>query len=117
MNARLIRFGEIEIDGHRFECDVVIEQGEVRRRRKKPSKSYRDQLGHTPLSIYEEIPWHGERLIIGTGIDGQLPIMPDVFVEAAHRGIEVLAIPTHDACELLGEVDPQDINAILHITC
>ena len=50
-------FGTIVIDGNRFEHDVVVEAGRVRRRKKGPSKSYRDRYGHTPLSADEDIPW------------------------------------------------------------
>jgi len=50
MDARLISFGLIEIDGRRFEHDVVVEGGVVRRRKKAASKAYRDRYGHTPLS-------------------------------------------------------------------
>ena len=39
----------------------------MRKRKKKPSKPYRDEFGHTPLSADEELPWGGGRLIIGTG--------------------------------------------------
>ena len=38
MKARWIAFGEIEIEGRRYTHDVVIEAGEVEKRRKKPSK-------------------------------------------------------------------------------
>src|SRR5437867_1413471 len=37
MDVRLIRFGEIEVEGKRHRADVVIEQGHIRRRHKKPS--------------------------------------------------------------------------------
>ena len=50
MDARLISFGLVEIDGRRFDRDVVVEAGHVRRRKKKPSKAYRDRYGHPPLS-------------------------------------------------------------------
>ena len=50
MNTRWLGFGEIELEGKRYDADVVIEYGQVRRRRKKPSKRYRDRFGHTPLS-------------------------------------------------------------------
>jgi len=57
MHARLIAFGQIEIDGQRFTHDVVVEGGRVRRRKKGPSKVYRDRYGHAPLSPEEAIPW------------------------------------------------------------
>ncbi len=39
-------FGSIRIDGVTYEHDVVIDRGEVRKRRKKASKRYRDGYGH-----------------------------------------------------------------------
>lgn len=117
MHARLVQFGELDIDGRRFANDVVIEAGRIRKRKKKPSKSYRDRYGHTPLSVDEAIPWHGARLIVGTGAYGKLPIMPEVADEAELRGIELVAVPTEQACQLIDDCPDADINAILHITC
>ena len=48
MKAKLVAFGELQIEGERYTCDVVIESGRTRRRRKGPSKPLRDQFGHTP---------------------------------------------------------------------
>jgi hypothetical protein len=44
-------FGSLTIDGKTYEIDVVIDRGEIRERKKKPSKQFRDDFGHTPLSI------------------------------------------------------------------
>ena len=117
MEARLISFGLIEIDGQRYEYDVVLEQGVIRKRKKGPSKVHRERYGHTPLSIDETIPWSASILIIGTGASGQLPIMPGLYEEARRRGVEVVAEPTAEACERLGSANPEDISAILHVTC
>ena len=117
MKAQLVKFGSIEIDGRTYDHDVVIEQGEVRKRVKKPSKPHRAQYGHTPLSADEEIPWGGSRLIIGTGAYGSLPIMPALNQEADRRGVELVASPTADACGLIADLDRRDVNAILHVTC
>ena len=57
MKARLIKFGEIEVEGKRHTHDVVIDGGKVRKRKKGPSKQFREKFGHTPLSTEEEIPW------------------------------------------------------------
>jgi hypothetical protein len=68
-------FGSIRIDGVTYEHDVVIDRGEVRKRKKKASKQYRDGYGHTPLSAKEDIPWQCRRLVVGTGAEGRLPVM------------------------------------------
>lgn len=117
MKASLLEFGVLEIDGERFEHDVVIEGGRVRKRRKKASAPLRDRYGHTPLSLLEPIPWRCRRLIVGTGADGALPIDPDVLTEARRRGVELIAVPTEEACELLSEANLATTNAILHVTC
>ena len=109
-------FGSIRIDGVTYECDVVIDRGEIRKRKKKPSKQYRDAFGHTPLSNEETIPWKCRRLVIGTGAHGALPVMNEVKDEAKKRKVELLILPTAQAIEILGE-DPAGTNAILHITC
>jgi hypothetical protein len=50
MKARLIKFGEIEVEGTRYAHDVVIDGGNVRKRKKERSKQFREKFGHTPLS-------------------------------------------------------------------
>jgi hypothetical protein len=117
MNAQFLGFGEIRIEGKRYDADVVIECGQVRRRRKKPSKPYRDRFGHTPLSAEESIPWGGSRLIVGTGADGRLPIMAEVYELAARRNVEIVALPTAPACRLIANFEPGEVNAVLHVTC
>ena len=67
-------FGSIRIDGTTYNHDVVIDRGQVRKRKKKFSKQFRSEFGHTPLSIEEKIPWKCRRLVIGTGA-GALPVM------------------------------------------
>jgi len=108
-------FGSIQIDGITYEHDVVIDRGEIRKRKKKPSQKFRDTFGHTPLSVEEEIPWKCGRLVIGTGT-GALPVMEQVKLEADRRKIELVIVPTGRAIELL-KGQPPDTNAILHVTC
>jgi len=108
-------FGSLQIDGRTYEEDVVIERGEIRKRKKRPSKKFRDDFGHTPLSIEEKIPWKCKRLVIGTGAYGRLPVMKEVQVEAERRHVELVVVPTNDALRLMER--ESDANAILHVTC
>ena len=98
-----------------YDHDVVIDRGDVRTRKKKPSKKFRDEFGHTPVSVEEKIPWQCRRLIIGTGT-GALPVMDDVKNEAKRRRIALLVLPTAEAIETL-KAHPDETNAILHVTC
>lgn len=115
MRFEKFSFGSIRIDGTTYEHDVIIDHGEVRKRRKKPSKEFRDAFGHTPLSAAEKIPWKCKRLVIGTGT-GKLPVMQEVKREARRRRIKLLILPTAEAIETLKQ-SAEDTNAILHVTC
>jgi hypothetical protein len=115
MKFEQFSFGQIRIDGIDYGCDVVIDQGEIRRRKKKPSKKFRDSFGHTPLSLEEEIPWNCRRLVVGTGT-GALPVMDEVLLEAERRKVELIILPTEEAIEILKRRD-ENTNAILHVTC
>ena len=115
MRVQKFSFGSIRIDGVTYEHDVVIDRGNVRKRKKKPSKKFREQFGHTPVSVEEKIPWQCRRLIIGTGT-GALPVMDQVKREAQRRKIALLVLPTKDAIKALKK-HPHETNAILHVTC
>jgi hypothetical protein len=117
MKMRMQTFGEIEVEDERYDYDLVIEQGRIRKRRKKPSKAYRERYGHTPLSAEEAIPWHGKRLFIGTGMYGKLPVMPEVYAAAKKERVEVVALPTPELSGKLMKLKPKDVNAVLHVTC
>jgi hypothetical protein len=108
-------FGTIRIDGTTYEQDVVIDRGDIRKRRKSPSKQFREEFGHTPLSIEEDIPWKCHRLVIGTGAYGRLPVMKEVKREAERRHVELIILPTEEAIRLLEKKSAA--NAILHVTC
>src|SRR5258705_11662734 len=98
MKARLVKFGEVEVEGKRYTHDVVIDGGKVRKRKKGPSKQFREKFGHTPLSAGEEIPWGGERLIIGTRAHGALPLMDEVVAAPNRPGIEASCPPRLEVC-------------------
>jgi len=109
-------FGSLRIDDSTYEHDVVIDRGEIRDRKKKPSKKFRDDFGHTPLSIAEDIPWKCRQLVIGTGAFGRLPVMEEVKREAKRHKVKLLILPTIKAIEVLRQ-EAKETNAILHVTC
>jgi hypothetical protein len=117
MRFEAFSFGSVRIDGVNYQCDVVIDRGKVRKRKKRPSKEFRDSFGHTPLSRHEEIPWRCRLLIVGTGTHGALPVMKEVQRDAERRGIELVMLPTAQAIEALKEENLKETNAILHVTC
>jgi hypothetical protein len=109
-------FGSLQINDEEYTKDVILDRGIIRQRKKKASREFRERFGHTPISLKEDIPWECKRLVIGTGMQGQLPVMEEVRTEAQRRGVEIIACPTREAIELLRKA-PEETNAILHLTC
>jgi hypothetical protein len=101
MQLNKFSFGTLRIDGRTYEHDVVIEHGEVHKRKKASFRRFRDEFGHTPLSIEEKIPWKCDRLVIGTGAYGNLPVMKEVKREAERRHVELVIVTTSEARRLL----------------
>jgi hypothetical protein len=93
-------FGSLRIDGSTYERDVVIDRGEIRKRKKTPSRKFSSEFGHTPLSIGEKI---------------RLPVMKEVELEAERRHVELVIVPTSEAIRLMERESAA--NAILHVTC
>jgi len=116
MRFEKFTFGSVRIDGVTYEHDLVIDRGQIRKRRKKASRPFRDAYGHTPLSAKEEIPWDCRTLVVGTGAEAGLPVVDEVLEMAAARGVELLAVPTKEALAILNR-GLDRTNAILHVTC
>jgi hypothetical protein len=109
-------FGSVTIDGLVYDHDVIIDRGKIRKRKKKTSKKFRAEFGHTPLSVEEPIPWKCRHLVIGTGRYGSLPVMDEVKRQARRRGIALLIVPTEEAIQILA-AKSKGTNAVLHVTC
>jgi hypothetical protein len=109
------KLGSLKIDGEKYSEDIILDRGTLKSRKKKPSREFREQFGHTPVSLREEIPWECKRLVIGTGMFGRLPIMDEVKEEVEKRGLELVVCPTPKAVQLLQD-NMADTNAILHVT-
>lgn len=109
-------FGSVRVDGVTYTHDLVIDRGKIRKRDKAASKKFRGTYGHTPLSIAEDIPWRCRRLVIGTGAEGGLPVLPQVRKEAQRRNVDLVVLPTAKAVGVLTKA-AADTNAILHLTC
>src|SRR4029450_4600744 len=106
-------FGSIRIDGVVYEHDVVIDRGEIRKRKKKASRPFRDAFGQPPLSGKEDVPWDCRQVVVGTGADGALPVMDEVKAEAARREVALLTVPTREAVRAIQE-EPKGSEASRH---
>jgi hypothetical protein len=115
MRFEAFSFGSIRIDGTTYEHDVVIDRDHVAKRKKKPSEKLRAAFGHTPLSVEEDILWKCRQLVIATDA-GALPVIEELKREAHHRKIRLAILPRTEAIKALQE-NPDETNAILHVTC
>jgi len=111
-------WGWLEVEGKRYEKDVVVHvDGSVTPRNVEVSKSYLRESFHIPLSELEldfleaEDP---EVVIIGGGHKGMMTITPRAKEILARY--EVQAVTTPRAVELMN-TEKRRFVAILHSTC
>ena len=105
-------FGSLTVDGERHTRDLII----------LPDRVVADwwrQEGHSLAmedfdEVINELP---ERLVLGCGHDGRLQPPRAVLDELRTRGVDVEAMPTAEAVQRYGELDPQRTAAALHLTC
>jgi hypothetical protein len=105
-------FGHVTIDGREETRDVIV----------LPDRVVRDwwrKRGHSLVledldEVLEELP---ERLLVGTGAYGRLEPDPSTLETLRARGVEVEVLPTAEAVERYGELDPLRTAAALHLTC
>jgi hypothetical protein len=112
-----IEFGSITIDDVVYEKDIVIENGIVRTRKKGPSKPFREEYGHTPLTTFEAIPWDCDTLVIGIGMSSRLPVVDEFKKMAKEKGVKLILLETPNAIKYFTDNYSERTNAIFHITC
>ncbi|MHC1627392.1 MAG: Mth938-like domain-containing protein [Candidatus Nezhaarchaeales archaeon] len=105
-------FGEIVIDGKKYNRDVIIAPSGI--------KSWWRVEGHKvcvkDLELIENEEF--ESLIIGTGYYGIVKVLDEVEEWAKRRGVELIALPTREACKLYNEKSKEKkVVAALHLTC
>jgi len=117
MNIRA-EFGWIEVNGARYEKDIIIHtDGTISKRPKKKSKDLKPSYGHTPLSERELTFLEDEKpevVYIGTGHQGALPITPQA--QQILKKYETIILPTPEAIEKIIK-DHRKLAAVIHLTC
>jgi hypothetical protein len=106
------RFGRVVVDGEEHRQDVIVLPHRVVPDwwRREGHRLVLDDLA----DVVDELP---ERLVIGTGADGQMRPDPAALEALRERGIEVDALPTGEAVRLVARLDPARSAAALHLTC
>jgi hypothetical protein len=105
-------FGRVTIDGREETRDVIVLPDRVVRGwwRKEGHGLVLEDLD----AVLDELP---ERLLVGTGAYGRLRPDPAALDSLRARGVDVEVLPTAQAVERYGQLDPQKTAAALHLTC
>ena len=105
-------FGHVTIDGREETRDVIVLPERVVRGwwRKEGHGLVLEDLE----AVLDELP---ERLLVGTGAYGRLRPEAATLETLRARGIEVEVLPTAEAVERYGRLDPRTTAAALHLTC
>ncbi len=106
-------FGEIVVDGHRYNSDLVIFPDKI-------EHTWWRKQGHklSPEDIKDAISVHPDTLIVGCGASGVLQIPAETREFIASLGIELMALPTDLACKNYNELaKDKKVVALLHLTC
>jgi hypothetical protein len=105
-------FGRIVVDGEEQTRDVIVLPDRL-------VTNWWRANGHSLVladlaDVLEELP---ERLLVGTGANGQMRPEPETLAQLRRRGVDVEALPTGEAVQGYGELDPARTAAALHLTC
>jgi hypothetical protein len=105
-------FGRMVVDGIEHRRDLIVMPDRVLAnwwRRDGHSLAIEDLE-----DVIDELP---ERLVLGCGADGRLQPDPAVIEALRRRGVEVEALPTAEAVQRYGQLDPARTAGAFHLTC
>lgn len=111
-------FGWIEIDGERYEHDVLIRLGgKVKKRKKKLSKRIYGTSHTISLDEARHVFEKGARaLVIGAGQYDSVRLSPEAEKYFARKGCDVRLVATPKALAAWNEA-PADAVGLFHVTC
>ena len=107
------QFGKIVIDGHEHTKDVILLPDRV------IGGWWRQECHVLRLSDLEEVLIVDlQELVIGKGAFNRMRITSDVEEVLSDIGIELIALPTKEACqEYNRRSQARKVAAVLHLTC
>jgi hypothetical protein len=111
-------FGWIEIDGERYEHDVLIRlDGTIKKRKKQLSKRIYGTSHTLSLDEAKHVFEKGARaLIVGTGQDDNVRLSPEAEAYFGRHRCEVRLHSTPDALGVWNEA-ADDAVGLFHVTC
>jgi hypothetical protein len=120
MRSQLDRtgFGWLEIDGERYEHDVLIRlDSTVEKRKKKLSKRVYGTSHTISLDEAKHIYEHGAAmLIVGSGQYDTVRLSEEAVEYFQRRGVEVRLLSTPQAIAVWNDAPKQSIG-LFHVTC
>ena len=106
-------FGSITIDGASYRRDVVVLPEGVR-----PDWWRKEGHGLHPDDLAPFMEPRPEVVVIGCGTSGMLRVPNETREWLARQGIDLVALPTGEACERYNELAAgKRVLAGLHLTC
>ncbi len=111
-------FGWIEIDGRRYEHDVLLKRdGSIEKRKKKLSKRVYGTSHTISLDEAKHVYEKGARtLILGAGQHGCVHLSGEAAEYFARHEVEVRVLPTPQAIDAWNEAPAKSIG-LFHVTC
>lgn len=107
-------FGSLTVNGNIFKTDIIVFPDRV-------LNNWVRQEGHlVSVDDLEDVcAFHPEVLIIGTGAYGSLRVPPRVKSRLFDENIEVIDMPTEQACHVFNKFTEQGKKAVgaFHLTC
>ena len=109
-------FGRVVVDGQTYRADLLILPGAT------ISDWWREESHVLAVADLWEIERLDDRpavLVVGTGAYGMLDVPAETRAWLAGRGIELLDLPTTEACTRYNALAAQGVrvSAALHLTC
>ncbi|AMM54673.1 Mth938-like domain-containing protein [Pyrococcus kukulkanii] len=118
MKVGEVKFGSVEINGIKYNHDIVIyPSGRIERRKKEISKK-KHGTSHKfdPEELKEYLREDFDVLIVGTGIYGMLSLLPEARELVKEK--DIIERPTPEALKLVEELwGKKKVLAIIHVTC
>jgi hypothetical protein len=106
-------FGEIVIDGKRYNSDVIIYPDRVR------DQWWREEGHQLHIEDVEEaLATNPEVIVVGTGDPGMMRVLPETERLINSKRIKLIVQPTKEACLTYNQLSSsQKVVALLHLTC
>lgn len=106
-------FGQIVIDGVSYRQDLLLWPGVIK-------KDWWRKESHLLQvdDVAEALAAAPEVLVVGQGQPGRLVVDRELAAYLKEQGIELVAVPTREACRLINALSgKRRLAAALHLTC